>query len=83
MYQYPYGDSQQLNLDWLINAWRTFQSQICDMIASTYSNSSVYAVGDVVIYNMQLWRCTEAIQTAEEFNVQHWERISVVDLVEV
>lgn len=77
MYQYPYGDSQQLN------AWRTFQSQICDMIAPAYSNSSVYAAGDLVIYNMQLWICTEAIQTAEEFNVQHWEKITVAELVEV
>lgn len=83
MYQYPYGDSQQLNLDWLLNAWRTFQSQICSMIAPNYSNSKTYDVGDLAIYNMQLWRCKEAIQTAEEFNVQHWEKITVAELVEV
>lgn len=82
MYQYPYGDSQQLNLDWLLNAWRTFQSQICDMIAPAYSNSATYAIGDLVIYGMELWRCTETIQIAEDFNIDHWEGLTVAELLE-
>lgn len=81
MYLYPHGDSQQLNLDWLINAWKKFQSDVCSMIAPEYSNSATYSLDAVVIYNMQLWRCIEAIQTAEEFNSQHWEKIALADLI--
>lgn len=81
MYLFPNGDSQQLNLDWLINAWRTFQTQVSSMIAPDYSNSSVYPVGSLVIYNMQLWRCTTEVQTEEEFDFLKWEKVSLADIV--
>lgn len=34
--------------------------------ADLYSSSSTYAVGDLVVYNTKLYRCTTAITTAEE-----------------
>ena len=46
-YQYPYGDSHQLNLDWLLSQWRSFQSAVCDMIAPEYSNKKEYPAGSI------------------------------------
>ena len=46
-------------------------------IASDYSSSNTYTVGEVVLYNYDLYRCTTAITTAEPWNPSHWEVISV------
>ena len=41
-------------------------------IASNYSSSATYAVGDYVWYNSTLYRCTTAITTAEAWTAGHW-----------
>ena len=46
-------------------------------IASIYSNSSTYAVGDVIFYNDTLYVCNTAITTAEDFDSTKWTEISV------
>lgn len=48
-------------------------------IAPTYSSSSTYAVGDYVMYNAQLYRCTTAITTAEAWTAAHWVAIPLSD----
>lgn len=42
------------------------------VVASVYSSSSTYSVGDFVIYNNTLYECTTAISTAEEWTAAHW-----------
>lgn len=45
--------------------------------AGTYSTSANYAVGDYVLYNSQLYRCTTAISTAEAWTAAHWTAVKV------
>lgn len=78
-YQYPYGDSHQLNLDWLLSQWRSFQSAVCDMIAPEYSNKKEYPAGSLVIVNQVLYTNPEAINYYEEFTPEHWEKITLAD----
>lgn len=80
MYQYPYGNSQQLNLDWLINAWRTFQRQIEDMIAPQYSDSKEYDAYALVIHDHALYYAPDPISPAEEWNPEHWVQLSLSDI---
>lgn len=42
------------------------------VIAPDYSASSTYAVGDYVMYNGSLYRCSTAISTAEAWTAAHW-----------
>lgn len=37
-----------------------------------YSSASTYAVGDLVIYNGSMYRCTTAISSAEAWTAGHW-----------
>ena len=46
-------------------------------IAAEYSASSTYEVGDVVLYNGQLYKCTTAIATAEAWTAAHWTAVTV------
>lgn len=47
--------------------------------ASAYSSSNTYAVGDYVIHNSNLYRCTTAITTAESFTAAHWTQVVLAD----
>ena len=47
--------------------------------ASAYSSSKTYAVGDYVIHNSNLYRCTTAITTAESFTAAHWTQVVLAD----
>lgn len=55
-----------LNVPGLDNTY-TFPEEAPD-----YSSSATYAVGDFVIYNGKLYRCTTAISTAEVWTAGHW-----------
>ena len=79
-FKYPYGNSQQLNLDWLINAWKTFQQQIENNIAPPYNDTLTYSAFALVIYKHQLYYNPEDIESPEEFNPEHWVAISVADI---
>lgn len=46
-----------------------------DVTASAYSSSKTYAVGDYVIHNDYLYRCTTAITTAEAWTSGHWTQV--------
>ena len=50
--------------------------------ASTYSSSSTYKLGQMVIYDHKLYKCTTAISTAEAWNSSHWSAVKVSDYVE-
>ena len=50
-------------------------------IASAYSKTSTYNVGDYVIYNNILYECTTQISTAENWNSSHWSRVKTTNLI--
>ena len=43
-----------------------------------YSSSATYAVGDMVRYTDNVWKCTTAIDTAESWNANHWEVVDTL-----
>lgn len=47
------------------------------IIASAYSPSITYAIGDHVFYNGILYKCTIAITTAEVWTAAHWTAVKV------
>ena len=49
------------------------------VVASAYSASKTYAVGDYAIHNSNLYRCTTAIATAESFTAAHWTQVVLAD----
>jgi len=48
-------------------------------LASPYSASSTYAVGDYCTKDGQLYRCTTAIETAEAWTASHWTAVALGD----
>ena len=50
-------------------------------IAKKYDKTSTYSVGDIVVYGNNMYKCTTAIETAEEFNVENWEQCYITDFV--
>jgi hypothetical protein len=41
---------------------------------AAYSSSTTYAIDAVVNYNNRMWKCIEAVETAEEFDPTKWEQ---------
>ena len=56
---------------------QTNVANINNNFAPIYDNTTTYAVGDRVIYNGRLYRCTTAITTAEDWDATHWTEASV------
>ena len=84
------GGGGQHNIDDThVLAYKTWSSQKINsgleqkanltVIAPQYSASATYAVGDVVIYNGDLYRCTTAITRAEAWNPAHWTAVSLAE----
>lgn len=49
------------------------------VVASAYSSSKTYKVGDYAIHNSNLYRCITAITTAEAFTAAHWTQVVLAD----
>lgn len=81
MYEYPMGNSQQLNLDWLLTEWRAFQKQIEDMIAAQWSDQTLYNQYDLVIHNHVFYYCSVATATVGTFDYTEWTAITVAEIV--
>lgn len=47
--------------------------------APAYSASSTYAVGDYVVYDGYLWRCTTAITETESWTAAHWTKVALAN----
>ena len=56
------------------------ESSIASMIPE-YSSSSTYAVGDLVMHEAELYECSTAITTAEEWTPAHWEAKSLAEII--
>ena len=81
MYNYPYGNSQQLNLDWLISAWRQYQEQVEDMIAPQYDHNVAYDVAAIVLHDHKLYYNNQAINDPEEWDPDHWTETNLADIM--
>ena len=53
-----------------------------DVIADDFSTESTYAVGDYVIYDGSLYKCTTAVTTAGAWDSNDWTETLVMDEVE-
>ena len=94
MYEYPYGNSQQLNLDWILNKVKEFENSgasSADMksianalLSASYDADSAYAVNDVV-YNdtlETLYICNTAIPVGgEPWDATHWDAFRVGEVL--
>ena len=49
----------------------------------TYDNTATYAVGEIVIYENQLYKCITAVDTAEEFDKEKWKKTSLKEMIDV
>ena len=56
------------------------QLALASIIASTFSESSTYAVGDYVLYNHTLYRCKTAISTAGAWDASKWDAAKTQDI---
>lgn len=52
------------------------------MINDAYDNTLTYSVGDVVIYNNTLYKCTTAVTAAEDFDITKWTAITLVTYIQ-
>ena len=59
--------------------WGMIKNYISPGVAEQYSSSATYDVGDYVIYNGQLYRCTTAIPAAEAWDSTHWTTTVLTD----
>lgn len=51
-------------------------------ISDAYDATSTYDLGDLVIYNNLLYKCTTAITVPETFDGTHWTRITIEELID-
>lgn len=88
MYQYPYGNSQQLNLDWILGKLQELEAGSTSINIEEVANaliSASYAVqnysrSDIVFYEGKLYRANQNI-TAEAWTPAHWDEILLGDTV--
>ena len=94
MYQYPYGDSQQLNLDWIINKLIELEQSFVAgesaeleefanaLISLTYIPTQAYNNSDIVFHNGHLYRCNTTIPApGEVWDPAHWDQIMLGNTV--
>ena len=95
MYQYPYGDSQQLNLDWIINKLIELSNEIDEhgsdvdleevanaLISLTYIPTNAYNNSDIVFHDGHLYRCNTTIPApGEVWDPAHWDQIMLGNTV--
>lgn len=88
MYKYPYGDSQQLNLDWIIaklkeleasgGAGGTDLEEVSNaLISLTYNTSTAYRRYDYAFLNGKLYRCLT--DTSGVFDPPAWQEALIGD----
>ena len=56
------------------------QLALADIVALNFSASSTYAVGEYVIYEKKLYRCTTAVQTAGDWSSSNWTQVKSTDI---
>lgn len=59
-----------------------YKNIVSDPNLGVYNPESTYAVGNFCYYENELYECNTAISTAEAWNVAHWTKIIVKDLID-
>ena len=84
MYQYPYGDTQQLNLDWILTKIKELEAGEADLeeisnalISLTYNPNTLYARYDYAFRNGKLYRCLSG--TSGAFDPTAWQEALIGD----
>ena len=54
---------------------------VLTIIADTYSPSSTYEIGDIVVYENYLYKCSVKIAKGEEWISSHWVSITIESLI--
>ena len=54
---------------------------LIDNLADAYDNTATYALDAIVLYQGKLYKCTTAVETAEDFDDTKWTRTKIVDLL--
>lgn len=86
MYQYPYGNAQQLNLDWILSKIQELESgsgggdadleEIANVLVSASFDAGVsYRMYDYCFYNGKLYRALN--DTSGAFNPADWSEITL------
>lgn len=60
-------------------ATTTDLSESIENLAQPYDNTNTYTIGEIVIHENKLYRCTTAITNAEDWDSTHWEQITVAN----
>lgn len=88
MYEYPYGDSQQLNLDWILAKLKELEAAGASggadletvsnaLLSLTYNTSTAYRRYDYAFLNGKLYRCLT--DTSGVFNPTAWQEALIGD----
>lgn len=77
------GTAPYMNADNLNNIEN--QNVLIDNVCGTYNiiiydNTQTYNKNDYCIYNNILYVANQDIETAEEFNIEHWDRINLLNI---
>ena len=64
------------------NNYEIFDQKARQMVASEYDASKTYHIGDLVVYDGKLLRCTAEITTPEAYNLNHWTYFTVKDALD-
>ena len=51
------------------------------IMGNAYDNTAVYAVGDYCISGDHAYKCTIAIETPEDFNTNHWQQVTIEEIL--
>lgn len=89
---YPWGNTQQLNLDWILQKIKELEAgsesggvleEVANaLISAAYSPSQAYSRSDIVYYAGKLYRANQAIPApGEEWTPAHWDEILLGDTV--
>lgn len=62
-----------------VNGLDHYHDKVSAMLASEYSSSKTYAVGDYCFHAGTLYECTTAITTAENWTSGHWTAAKLAD----
>ena len=91
MYQYPYGNAQQLNLDWILNKIQELESggggevdleEVANaLVSASYNTGISYRIYDYVFYNNKLYRCVN--DTTGAWNPSDWTEVPIGDDVSI
>lgn len=54
-------------------------ANVAGNIASSYSSSATYAIGQYCLYNNDIYKCTTTIVSPEAWNAAHWVQVTVGD----